>query len=68
MKIKVDKLNVDKSVPVSVDLGKLIDLVKNDVVKDIEYYELVKKVNNISTTDASNLIKKLIKTQKWNWK
>ena len=68
MKIKVEKLDVDKSVPVSIDLGKLIDLVKNDVVKDIEHYELVKEVNNISTTDASNLIKKLIKTQKWNWK
>ena len=30
---KVDKLNVDKLIPVPVDLSKLSDVVKNDVVK-----------------------------------
>ena len=33
MKNKVDKLDVDKLVPVPVDLSKLSDVVKNDVVK-----------------------------------
>ena len=33
MKSKVDKLEVDKIVPVLVDLSKLSDVVKNDVVK-----------------------------------
>ena len=53
MKIKVDKLDVDKLKPVSVDLSKLSDVVNNDVVKNTEYNELVKKVNNINTTDTS---------------
>ena len=33
LKSKVDKLDVDKLVPVPVDLSKLSDVVKNDVVK-----------------------------------
>ena len=33
MESKVDKLDVDKLVPVPVDLSKLSDLVKTDVVK-----------------------------------
>ena len=33
MKSKVDKLDVDKLVPVPVDLSKLSDVVKNYVVK-----------------------------------
>ena len=37
---------------------------KNEVIKKIEYNELVKKVNNINTADTSDLIKKLITTQK----
>ena len=64
LKIKVDKLDVDKLKPVSVDLSKLSDVVNNDVVKNTEYNELVKKVNNINTTDTSNLVKKLTITQK----
>ena len=32
-KNKVDKLDVDKFVHVSVDLSKLVDVVKNDIVK-----------------------------------
>ena len=39
-------------------------MVKNDI-KKTEYNELVKKFNNISTTDTSNLVKKLIITQKF---
>ena len=33
LKTEVDKLNINKSVPVLVDLSKLSDVVKNDVVK-----------------------------------
>ena len=42
LKSKIDKLDVDKLVHVPVDLSKLSDLVKNDVVKNTEYDELVK--------------------------
>ena len=34
LKTEVDKLDINKLVPVSVDLSKLSDAVKNDVVKD----------------------------------
>ena len=37
--------------PVPVDLGKLSDVVKNDVVKKTVYDKLVAKVNNIDTSD-----------------
>ena len=33
MKSKVDKLDVDKLVPIPIDLSKLSDVVKNDVLK-----------------------------------
>ena len=33
LKSKVDKLDVHKLVPVAVDLSKLSDIIKNDVVK-----------------------------------
>ena len=36
--------------PVPVDLSKLSDVVKNDVVKKAVYDKLVEKVNNIDTT------------------
>ena len=37
MESKVDKTDVDKLVPVPVDLSKLSDVVKNDVVKKKMY-------------------------------
>ena len=37
--------------PVPVDLSKLSDVVKNDVVKKAVYDKLVAKVNNIDTSD-----------------
>ena len=49
LKTEVDKLDIDKLVPVPVDLSKLSDVVKNDVVKKNEYDQLVGKVNNIDT-------------------
>ena len=40
LKTKVDKLDIDKLVPVPVDLSKLSDVVKNDVVKKDVYDKL----------------------------
>ena len=50
LKTEVDKLDIDKLVPVPVDLSKLSDVVKNDVVKKDVYNKLVAKVNNIDTS------------------
>ena len=41
-KSKVDKLDIDILVPVLVDLSKLIDVVKNDVVKKGVYNAKIK--------------------------
>ena len=51
LKTEVDKLDNDKLVPVPVDLSKLNDVVKNDVVKKAVYDQLAAKVNNIDTND-----------------
>ena len=53
LKTEVDKLGIDKLVLVTVDLSKLSDVVKNDVVKKAVYYKLVAKVNNIDTSDIA---------------
>ena len=45
MKNKVDKLYIGKLETTPVDLSKLSNAVKNDVIKKTEYDELVKKVN-----------------------
>ena len=50
LKTEVDKLDIDKLVPVPFDLSKLSDLVKNDVVKKAVYDRLVAKVDNIDTS------------------
>ena len=50
-KTEVDKLDIDKLAPVPVDLSKLIDLVKSDVVKKTFFNKLVAKLNNIDTND-----------------
>ena len=49
LKTEVDKLDIDKLAPVSVDLSKLSDAVKNDIVKKAVYEKLAAKVNNIDT-------------------
>ena len=69
LKIEVDKLDIDKLVPVPVDLSKLSDVVKKDVVKKTVYDKSVGKVNSIDTirfvlktkydTDKSELEKKV---------
>ena len=51
LKTEVDKLDIGKLVPIPNDLSKLSDVVKNDVVKKVDYNKLVAKVNNIDTSD-----------------
>ena len=51
LKTEVDKLDIDRLVPVPFDLSKLGDVVKNDVVKRAVYDKLAAKVNNIDTSD-----------------
>ena len=50
LKTEVGKLDIDKLVPVPVDLSKISDVVKNDVVKKIVHDKLVAKVNSIDTS------------------
>ena len=50
LKTEVDKSDIDKLVPVHVDLSKLSDVVKNGLVKKTVYNKLVTKVNNIDTS------------------
>ena len=50
LKTEVDKLGIDKLVPVPTDLSKLSNVVKNYVIKKTEYDKLVGKVNNIDTS------------------
>ena len=51
LKTEVDKLDIDKLVTVPVDLSKLSNVVKNDVVKKTVYGKLVAKVDNIDTNN-----------------
>ena len=50
LKTEVDKLDIDKLVPVPVGLSKSSDVVKNDAVKKTVYDKLVAKVNSIDTS------------------
>ena len=54
MKRKVDQLNVDKLVPVTVDLCKLSDVVKNDVLKKDVYNSQIKNIKD-KILDVTNL-------------
>ena len=51
LKTEVDKLDIDILALVPVDLSKLSDVVKSDVVKKAVYDKLVAKVNHIDTSD-----------------
>ena len=55
LKAEVDKLDVDKLATVPIDLSKLSNVGKNDVVKKTDYNKLVAKVDNI---DTSGLVKR----------
>ena len=57
MKSKVGKLDVDKLVPAPDDLGKLSDLVKNDVVKkDVYNVKNISKIPDISNLATNNTL------------
>ena len=51
LKTEVDELDIYRLVPVPVDLSKLSDAVKSDIVKKTVYDKLVVKINNINTSD-----------------
>ena len=59
MKSKVDKLDLDKLIPVPVDLSKLSDIVKNDVVRKDKYNAKIKNIEDKIpdiTNSATNTI------------
>ena len=67
MKSKVDKLDVNKLLPVPIDLSKLSDIVKNDVVKKTEYNAKIKDIEdkipgitNLATTTAVSAVENKI--------
>ena len=62
MKGKIDRLDVDNSVPSPVDLSKLSDVAKNDVVKKDVYNAKIKYIED-KILNVSNLVKKLTITQ-----
>ena len=57
MKSKVDKLDVDKLVPAPVDLSKLSNVLKNDVVKKDVYNDKIKNIED-KIPDITNLATK----------
>ena len=62
-KSEINKLDIGNLETAPVDLSKLSDVIKNEVVKMSVYEELVKKVNAIQATYTNNLVKKA-ETQK----
>ena len=50
LKTEVNKLNIDKLIPVPVNLSKQSDVGKNDVFRKAVYDKLVEKVNNTGTS------------------
>ena len=63
LKTEVDKLDIDKLVPVSTDSSQLSNVVKNDVVKKDVFDKLVTEVNNIDTSDFALKTKYKLKKQ-----
>ena len=51
LKTEVDKIDTDKLKTLLVDLSKLSNVVKNEVIKKAEYNKLVAKVCNIDTSN-----------------
>ena len=52
MESKADKLDIVKLETTLINLSKLSDAAKSEVIKNTTYDELVKKVNTIQTTDT----------------
>ena len=65
LKTKVDKLDIDKLVPVPIDLSKLSNVIKNEVVKKTEYNAKIKNIED-KIPDISNLATKTILNTKIN--
>ena len=57
LKTEVDKLDIDKLVPVPVDLSKLSDMVENVVIKKTDYNAKITEIEN-KIPDISNLATK----------
>ena len=51
LKTEVDKLDINKLVPIPNDFSKLSNVVNNDAVKKIVYNKLVAIIDNINTND-----------------
>ena len=51
LKTEEDKLDIEKLVPIPNELIKLSNVVKNNVVKKVDYNKLIAKVDNIDTND-----------------
>ena len=54
LKNKLNKLDIDKKLPIFVDLSKINDVVKNDVVKKDVYNAKIKNVED-KITDITKL-------------
>ena len=65
MKNNVDKLHSDKLTPLSVDLNKLSNVIKNGVVKKTEYSVNIKNIEG-KIHDITNLVTKDILNTKVN--
>ena len=65
MKIKVDKLDINKLAPVPVDLSKLSNVVKNYVVKK-DIYNVKIKIIEDKLPDSTNLVTKTTLNAKRN--
>ena len=65
MKSKVDKLDVNELLPVPVDLSKLSDVAKNDVVKKDLYNAKIKNMED-KISDITNLATKTTLNAKIN--
>ena len=57
LKTEVDKLDIDKLVPIPDDLSKLSNVVKNDVIKKTDYNAEITEIEN-KIHDISNLATK----------
>ena len=65
LKSKLGKLDIDKLTPVPVDLSKLSNVIKNEVVKKTEYDAKIKNIED-KTPDITNLATKTILNTKIN--
>ena len=59
LKSEIDMLDIDNLETVPVDLSKVSDEAKNDVVEKVVYNEFVKKFNVVDASDFIKLVKKV---------